>query len=82
MMKKLSEKELSSLKEFQEKNSKIVADLGNIEINFELLKKQKESVLKEFEKLQDDQNSIGKELQEKYGAGNIDLEKGEFTPVE
>ena len=81
-MKKLSEKELSSLKEFQEKNSKIVADLGNIEINFELLKKQKESVLKEFEKLQDDQNSIGKELQEKYGAGNIDLEKGEFTPVE
>ena len=81
-MKKLSEKELSSLKEFQEKNSQIVADLGNIEINFELLKKQKESVLKEFEKLQDDQNSIGKELQEKYGAGNIDLEKGEFTPVE
>ena len=47
-----------------------------------MLKKQKESVLKEFEKLQDDQNSIGKELQEKYGAGNIDLEKGEFTPVE
>ena len=81
-MKKLSEKELSSLKEFQEKNSKIVADLGNIELNIDMLKKQKESVLKEFEKLQDDQNSIGKELQEKYGAGNIDLEKGEFTPVE
>ncbi len=81
-MKKLSEKELSSLKEFQEKNSKIVSDLGNIELNIDILKKQKESVLKEFEKLQDDQNSVGKELQEKYGAGNIDLEKGEFTPVE
>jgi len=81
-MKKLSEKELSTLKEYQEKNAKIVADLGNIEINFSLLKKQKEIVLKEFDSLQESQNSTGKELQEKYGAGNIDLEKGEFTPVE
>jgi|TARA_B110000444_G_scaffold248888_1_gene273311 hypothetical protein len=81
-MKKLSEKELSTLKEYQEQNAKIVADLGNIEINFSLLKKQKEIVLKEFDSLQESQNSTGKELQEKYGAGNIDLEKGEFTPVE
>ena len=81
-MKKLSEKELSTLKEFQEKNSKIIAELGNIEININMLQKQKETTLKEFETLQGDQNLIGKELQEKYGAGNIDLEKGEFTPVE
>lgn len=81
-MKKLSEKELSTLKEYQEQNAKIAADLGNIEINFSLLKKQKEIVLKEFDSLQESQNSTGKELQEKYGAGNIDLEKGEFTPVE
>jgi|TARA_B110000908_G_C10162626_1_gene406816 hypothetical protein len=81
-MKKLSEKELSTLKEYQEQNAKISVDLGNIEINFSLLKKQKEIVLKEFDSLQESQNSTGKELQEKYGAGNIDLEKGEFTPVE
>tara|TARA_B110000211_G_C13897182_1_gene472270 strand:+ start:527 stop:772 length:246 start_codon:yes stop_codon:yes gene_type:complete len=81
-MKKLSEKELSTLKEYQEQNAKISSDLGNIEINFSLLKKQKEIVLKEFDSLQESQNSTGKELQEKYGAGNIDLEKGEFTPVE
>ena len=81
-MKKLSEKELSTLKEYQEQNAKIAADLGNIEINFSLLKKQKEIVLKEFDALQESQNSTGKELQEKYGVGNIDLEKGEFTPVE
>ena len=81
-MKKLSEKELSSLKEFQEKNAKIINDLGNIEVNFNLLSKQKEIILKELEKLQEEQNEVGKELQEKYGAGNIYLEKGEFTPVE
>lgn len=81
-MKKLSEKELSSLKEIQEKNQSIVNDLGNVEVNFNLISKQKELILKELEKLQEEQNKIGKELQEKYGAGNIDLEKGEFTPVE
>ena len=81
-MKKLSKEELSSLKEFQEKNAKIINDLGNIEVNFNLLSKQKEIILKELEKLQEEQNEVGKELQEKYGAGNIDLEKGEFTPVE
>lgn len=81
-MKKLSKEELSSLKEFQEKNAKIISDLGNIEVNFNLLSKQKEIILKELEKLQEEQNEVGKELQEKYGAGNIDLEKGEFTPVE
>ena len=81
-MKKLSEKELSTLKEYQTQNSKIIADLGNIELNLEVFKKQKESILKEFEKLQADQNETGKELQDKYGAGNIDLEKGEFTPTE
>ena len=79
---KLSKEELSSLKEFQEKNAKIISDLGNIEVNFNLLSKQKEIILKELEKLQEEQNEVGKELQEKYGAGNIDLEKGEFTPVE
>ena len=73
-MKKLSEKELSTLKEYQEQNAKIVADLGNIEINFSLLKKQKEIVLKEFDSLQESQNSTGKELQEKYYSLNKESE--------
>ena len=81
-MKKLSEKELSTLKDFQEKNQKIINDLGNIEISINLINKQKEIILKELGDLQEEQNKVGEELQKKYGAGNIDLEKGEFTPVE
>jgi hypothetical protein len=79
-MKKLSETELQTLKDYQAQNNKIVADLGNIELNFNILKKQKGIVLEDFQKLQDDQNKTAKELQDKYGAGNIDLESGEFTP--
>ena len=81
-MKKLSEEELKTLKEFQEKNNKIVADLGTIELNINILKGQKDKVLEDFQKLQDEQNASAKELQDKYGAGNIDLESGEFTPEE
>jgi hypothetical protein len=81
-MKKLSEEELSKLKDYQTQNAKIIADLGNIELNISALKKQKETILKEFQELQNTQNKTGKELQEKYGTGNIDLVKGEFTPVE
>ena len=81
-MKKLLETELQILKDYQTKNNKIVGDLGSIELNFSILKKQKESILEEFHQLQIDQNKTGKELQDKYGTGNIDLEKGEFTSVE
>jgi len=44
------------------------------------LETQKENVLKEFKSLQEDQTKTGKELQDKYGEGNISLENGEFTP--
>jgi hypothetical protein len=31
--------------------------------------------------LQEESNKVGKELQEKYGEGNIDLDTGEITLV-
>ena len=78
--KKLSEKELQLLKEYQNKTNEIVAALGSIELQFDVLKTQKEEALKEFKTLQENQTKTGKELQDKYGEGNINLEDGEFTP--
>ena len=40
-MKKLSEKELSTLKEYQEQKQNMLADLGNIELNISCLKNKK-----------------------------------------
>jgi hypothetical protein len=37
--------------------------------------------LENFANLQEKSNKTAKELQEKYGDGNIDLETGEFTLV-
>ena len=77
---KLSEKELQILKEYQNKTNEVVAALGGIELQFDALETQKEKALDEFKVLQESQIKTGKELQDKYGEGNINLEDGEFTP--
>lgn len=80
--KKLSKKELQTLKNYQIKTNEILSVLGSIELQFDALKTQKEEVLKEFQTLQKNQTKTGKELQDKYGEGNINLEDGDFTPKE
>lgn len=79
---KLSEKELQSLREIQEKNNNIVTSLGQLEVNKIILDNQKTSLLEQLSDLQESQNTLAEELQEKYGAGNINIESGEFTAVE
>ena len=80
--KKLSESELQNLEEFQTRNNDIVVQTGATELRIDVLERQKEQLLEKFQKLTKDQAKFGKELQEKYGDGNIDLEKGEFTTAE
>ena len=78
--KKLSKKELQVLKEYQHKTNEIIATLGGIELQLDALETQKEETLDNFKVLQENQTKTGKELQDKYGEGNINLEDGEFTP--
>jgi len=72
---KLSEKELQQLKELQTEGNELVFSLGQVEA-------QKVSIYSSIKIVQDKQLKLGKELQEKYGDGNIDLETGEFTKPE
>jgi hypothetical protein len=80
--KKLSEEEVAKLKDYQNDTNEIVGALGQIELQFELLEEKKEEILEKFKKLRVDQSNLAKELTEKYGDGNLDLEKGEIIPVE
>jgi|TARA_B110000438_G_scaffold183040_1_gene174897 hypothetical protein len=80
--KKLSEEEVKQLKDFQLKNNEIVVALGSITLRMDALERQEESELEKFQNLQLEQNKFAQELQKNYGDGNIDLEKGEFTPAE
>ena len=80
--KKLSEEEVAKLKSYQNDTNGIVGALGQIELQFELLEEKKEEILEKFKTLRTNQSALAKELTEKYGDGNLDLEKGEIIPVE
>lgn len=77
--KKLTEKELDQLKEYQTKANEIVNTLGQIEIQKAILEGNSTSLISEMADLREKQNKLAKELQEKYGDGDINLDTGEFT---
>ena len=69
---KLQKKELQELKELRDKGNNLIFSLGNLVI-------QQFDLYSQFIEVREDQNKVGKELQEKYGEGNIDLDTGKFT---
>ena len=80
-MSKLEEKELKSLQENQGKINQVVSNFGAISIQKINLEKSKESLLSELKKIEDEQNDLKKELEEKYGKISVNLESGEFEII-
>jgi hypothetical protein len=79
---KLSQEEIQELKEFQTNSNQVIFELGQVDLQKALLEGQRNNILENLAKLQEKQNQFAKELQNKYGEGNIDLESGEFTKME
>jgi hypothetical protein len=78
---KLSESELAILNAYQIELSDLIGNLGEIELQIADLKSLKEQQLTIYSELKAKQTKTAKELQDKYGEGNISLEDGEFTPT-
>jgi hypothetical protein len=76
----LTQEEIQSLKTLQENQSLLVTALGDLEYQITILESRKQFLKNEITNQIESEVKIGKELQEKYGEGNINLEKGEFTP--
>jgi len=79
---KLTEQELKDLKFNQNQSSDLTYQLGQIDMQKSLLDSQRDEILGKITDLQEKQNNLAKELQDKYGQGNINLETGEFTKEE
>tara|TARA_R110001606_G_scaffold398588_1_gene578002 strand:+ start:385 stop:657 length:273 start_codon:yes stop_codon:yes gene_type:complete len=79
---KLSEEELEKLKKADGENRNITFSLGQVKVQQAILEGQNAQLLEELAKLQKDSNGVAKELQDKYGIGNIDLATGIFTKDE
>jgi len=88
MNKKLEQSEIVQITELQKQYNTSIFELGSAEAQLSLLTAQIKSIEAEKNNIMLDLNKIGEKekelvdsLQAKYGAGNIDLENGEITPL-
>jgi hypothetical protein len=77
----LTQEEIQSLKTIQTNQSLLIEQLGLLEYRILVLEKEKQKLKQTLQKQLEEEELIGKQLQQKYGDGSIDLEKGEFIPV-
>ena len=84
---KFTEEELQRVKTIRDKNTAIVLDLGQNELEtFTLsnrlkeLETEKQSLQSNYLQLRMDEQQLVQELNKKYGAGTVDIESGVFIP--
>jgi hypothetical protein len=74
----LTPEEIQSILKTQKIQAKLVEDFGLVEYQIQSLTQQKQELVNELSLYKQQEIQLGKTLQEKYGDGTIDLEKGEF----
>ena len=75
---KLEQEEIQKLSQVQEKQQNFVVELGKLEYDMTLLELQKEKIQEAIEQALQESQVLAQELEAKYGAGTINIEKGEF----
>ena len=86
--KQLTTEELQQIKDMQQQYNKFVFELGSIEAQLqnvlatkEMIETEKSNVLEDIKKLGEREKELISTLQAKYGAGSINPETGEITPL-
>ena len=74
-MAKITKEELEKVVDFQNKLYKITTDIG-------VLETQKHAALHDLAGVNQDQEKLKKEIEDTYGAININLEDGSYTKIE
>ena len=76
----LTKDEVSSLKDLKQQYRDLTEATGVIEMQIISLEIKKEQIKEKLKSLQQKEIKLAKELEEKYGNGEISLESGEFLP--
>ena len=74
----LSKEEVAELKEIQDLQNSLLFKLGQIEYQLRNLNNDKETISLELSSSEQKSVELAKKLEEKYGAGTINMENGEF----
>ena len=87
-IKQLEAEEITKLKELQSKYLQITAEFGQVKVEYLILEQQlirlqeyENSLVTKYTELQNEEETLAKKLNEKYGTGNIDIDSGTFTSV-
>ena len=75
----LTQEEVQQLRDVQQERLTLVEQFGILEYNIQDLEQQKQQLKITLSSLKQKEIELGKVLQEKYGDGTINIEKGEFT---
>jgi len=85
---KFTQEELDQITELRDGNSTKISEFGQIELEIlltnqrlESLDAAKSTLQKDYIGLQTKEQKLVQTLNEKYGAGSVDLSNGEFIPV-
>ena len=85
---KFTEEELNQITELRESNGSKISEFGQVELELllanqriETLENAKENLRTQYVELQNKERTLVQQLNEKYGAGQVDLSSGEFIPV-
>lgn len=74
----LTKEEIKTITDIQTQETDLIYQFGQLEYQIQSLKLQKQKLTNQITQLQTNSNEFGKDLQQKYGEGNINVETGEF----
>ena len=74
----LTQEEIQQIQGLQSTRDQLTIDFGYIEFQIQELELKKESLVDALIQLKNQEIQIGKNYQEKYGEGYINIAKGEF----
>ena len=77
----LTKEEIEKLQNLKTKFVELTSSIGEVEINMMAFQNKKDILKKQLSELNKEEMTIAKELQDKYGQGNISLETGEISII-
>ena len=80
--KKFTPQEVQELQDLQSHINELTYSFGQLSLNRIKLDEQEEFLKSQLKLLEGKETSLAKSLSDKYGKGSLDIETGEFTPVE
>jgi hypothetical protein len=74
----LTTEEIKKLKDFQEKQSSLLYQLGQVEYQLTYFERNKKEIQDQLEAFEEEQKQMAQTLENKYGMGTVNVENGEF----